>query len=170
MSKRESSFVENLATTCGEDLLRFLSRRVGSSADARDLAQEVYVRLLRLERKELIQNPQAYLYRVATNLLYEFQLQRRSMTANQQRWAIEPRESFDSISAERLADGAATQARLREVLGELSPKCRAVVVLHRRDGMTYDEIALELGISSSMVKKYLSAGLKHCRARLQAPE
>jgi RNA polymerase sigma-70 factor (ECF subfamily) len=41
-------------------------------------------------------------------------------------------------------------------------------VLHRRDGLTYDEIAERLNISASMVKKYLSAGIRHCREHLRS--
>jgi RNA polymerase sigma factor (sigma-70 family) len=53
------------------------------------------------------------------------------------------------------------------VLDTLSPKCRAVLILHRREGMTYDEIGKKIGISSSMVKKYLIKGLQTCRAALK---
>ena len=65
------------------------------------------------------------------------------------------------------AEALAIAGRLHAVLAELTPKCRAVLVMHRRDGMTYDEIAKALGISPSMVKKYLSVGIKHCSGRLQ---
>ena len=159
-------FVDDVAQAYGADLLRFLQRRAPTPADARDLAQETYVRLLRLERHDLIQNPQAYLYRIAANLLYEFGLKRRSAAEGLRRWAGETSDDREGISLERQADSAALQKRVQEVLSELSPKCRAVLVLHRRDGLTYDEIGERLGVSSSMVKKYLSAGLKHCRARL----
>ena len=56
--------------------------------------------------------------------------------------------------------------RLREVLGELSPKCRAAVELAYWHELSYEEIALRLGISAHMVKKYLSQGLVHCRRRM----
>jgi RNA polymerase sigma factor (sigma-70 family) len=52
------------------------------------------------------------------------------------------------------------------VLGELSAKCRAVLIMHRRDGMTCDEIGERLNISRSMVKRYLANGLRHCCERL----
>ncbi|MEQ1771522.1 MAG: sigma-70 family RNA polymerase sigma factor [Devosia sp.] len=170
MNRTANSYIEQLAADHGGDLLRYLSRRVRTAADARDLTQEVYVRLLRLERKDLIQNPQAYLYRVAANLLHEFELRRRSDLDGLRRWAAEPAERADGVGLDRLADNVAIGRELHKVLAELSPKCRAVVILHRRDGMTYDEIAAVLGISSSMVKKYLLAGLKHCRARLRVRE
>ena len=70
--------VEGLAQGCGSDLVRFIARRLRSVSDARDVAHEAYVRLLRVKRKDLIRDPQAYLYRIAINILYEFELQKKA--------------------------------------------------------------------------------------------
>jgi RNA polymerase sigma-70 factor (ECF subfamily) len=157
--------VEGLANDYGLDLIRFISKRVRTVADARDLAQEAYVRLLRMERKDLIRHPRAYLYRIAANILYEFELKRKADVAGLARWT-EEQQLDGGGCADSDAEDPALRSRLDSVLGELSPKCRAVLILHRRDGMTYDEIGTRIGISPSMVKKYLSQGLRHCRERL----
>src|SRR5215469_18603185 len=73
-----SRLVEGLAQGCGSDLVRFIARRLRSVSDARDVAHEAYVRLLRVKRKDLIRDPQAYLYRIAINILYEFELQKKA--------------------------------------------------------------------------------------------
>jgi RNA polymerase sigma factor (sigma-70 family) len=160
--------VERLAKDHGKDLLRFISRRVRTAADARDLAQEAYVRLLRLERKDLIRDPLPYLYRIAANVLYEFELKRREDVRGLMRWSAEHRIRSQALPAGGEAETLALQDRLESVLRQLSPTCRAVLILHRREGMTYDEIAERIGISPSMVKKYLSQGLQHCREQLKA--
>jgi RNA polymerase sigma factor (sigma-70 family) len=158
--------VEGLANDYGLDLIRFISKRVRTVADARDLAQEAYVRLLRMERKDLIRHPRAYLYRIAANILYEFELKRKADVAGLARWSEEQQLDGGGGYADSDAEDPALRSRLDSVLGELSPKCRAVLILHRRDGMTYEEIGTRIGISPSMVKKYLSQGLRHCRERL----
>ena len=80
VGKFESArFVESLAAEYGRDLLRFIARRARSSADAGDIAQETYVRLLRFDRKDLIRDPRPYLYRIAANVLYEAELKRRGL-------------------------------------------------------------------------------------------
>jgi RNA polymerase sigma-70 factor (ECF subfamily) len=158
--------VEGLANDSGSDLIRFIVRRVRTREDARDLAQEVYVRLLRVERKELIRHPRAYLYRVAANVLYEFELKRKADSLGFSRWSDEQRSDGGGGYGEVEAEDPALRSRLEGVLAELSPKCRAVLILHRRDGMTYDEIGAKIGISAGMVKKYLQQGLRHCRERL----
>jgi RNA polymerase sigma factor (sigma-70 family) len=56
--------------------------------------------------------------------------------------------------------------RLREVLQQLPPKCQAAVTMQYWHGMRYEDIAQQLGVSTNMVKKYLSQGLVHCRRRM----
>jgi RNA polymerase sigma-70 factor (ECF subfamily) len=56
--------------------------------------------------------------------------------------------------------------KLDRALSKLSPKCRAAFVLHRREGLTYAEVAEKLGVSSSMVKKYLATALAQCHRHL----
>jgi RNA polymerase sigma factor (sigma-70 family) len=55
---------------------------------------------------------------------------------------------------------------LQRALEELSPKARATFMLHRRDGLSFDEIAARLETSRPMVKKYLMKALLHLRLRL----
>jgi RNA polymerase sigma-70 factor (ECF subfamily) len=56
--------------------------------------------------------------------------------------------------------------RLRDVLAQLPPKCRAAVYMKYRHGMSYQEIAEKLGVSDHMVQKYLGQALAHCRRRM----
>jgi RNA polymerase sigma-70 factor (ECF subfamily) len=158
--------VEGLAQGCGNDLVRFIARRLRSVVDARDLAHEAYVRLLRVKRRDLIRDPQAYLYRIAANILYEFELKRKADAVGLTRCAEYQLADADFGHLERDVDALLARTRIEAVLGELSPRCRAVVILYRRDGMTYKEIADRIGISTSMVKKYLARGLRHCREHL----
>lgn len=160
------SFVVALATEHGHDLVRFIAKRMRSSVDAYDIAQETYLRLLRLDRKDLIRDPRPYLYRIAANLLYEAELRRRADATGMAQLASEAAdaEAGYEASAPEISE---LQEQLAHALQGLSPKCRAVLLLHRREQMTYDEIGAVLGISSSMVKKYLAQGLKHCRDKLQ---
>ena len=144
-------------------LLGFLCARLANEQDAQELAQEAYLRLLRASDAKLIRDPVAYLFRIARNLLYEW------YTSSPP--PAEPLHEFElvdeGLTVEDRAEISQHMDRLEEVLRHLSPKCRAVILMHRRDGMTYDEIAARLEISSSMVKKYLSQGLARCRVGLR---
>jgi RNA polymerase sigma factor (sigma-70 family) len=66
-----------------------------------------------------------------------------------------------------------TQQQLAELQGalqQLSPKAQAVLLLHRRDGYSLEEIGKQLGFSRAMAAKYLSKALLHCRQRLLVKE
>jgi RNA polymerase sigma-19 factor, ECF subfamily len=54
--------------------------------------------------------------------------------------------------------------RLSKALDGMTPMSRAVILLHRRDGLTYEQIATHVGISVGMVAKYLAKGLLACQA------
>lgn len=144
-------------------LLRFMGARLANERDAEELTQEAYVRLLRASNSRLIDDPVAYLFRIARNLLHEWYASRPPPNE-----PLEEHELRDAgLSVEDLAHISQQMDRLEDVLNHLAPKCRAAIVMHRRDGMTYDEIAAELGVSSSMVKKYLSQGLARCRTSMR---
>ena len=66
--------VADWAKRWNSGLTRFLRRKVPNQIDAEDLAQEVYVRLLRMESLEQINEPQAYVYRIASNVASEWRL------------------------------------------------------------------------------------------------
>lgn len=147
----------------GARVLRYLRSRLANEADAQDLAQEAYFRLLRVRDPKLIQDPVAYLFRIARNLIHELYT---SLPPESE--SLDDADFPDSgMTIEAMADSRQQLDRLEAVLEHLPPKCRAAIVMHRRDGMTYDEIAEALGVSPTMVKKYLSQGLARCRARLR---
>jgi RNA polymerase sigma factor (sigma-70 family) len=143
----------------------FLMRRLRSAQNAQDLAQEAYLRLLRLDRGALIRKPQAYLYRIASNLVYEFKLRERNEPVTFDSEALEhaaefPAELPHTDDSERLIQAQ----QLEAMLSQLPPLYRAVFVLRKRDGLSYSEIARALQISVHTVKKYLARAVAQCRA------
>jgi RNA polymerase sigma-70 factor (ECF subfamily) len=167
MPETKKTLVERLFSEHGGALQAFLFRRVRKHPDAAELAQEVYVRMLRVPDMESVRNPEAYLYTVASNLAKEH--------ARHERRDGDVVNVDDPLVQEQLAelpsyagqlDAQERIKRLREVLHQLSPKCQAAVVLQYWHGLSYEEIGLRLGVSTNMVKKYLSQALVHCRRRM----
>jgi RNA polymerase sigma-70 factor (ECF subfamily) len=167
MTQSAKHLVERLFTEQYAALLAFFYRRTRTRSDAPDLAQEVYLRMLRVNDVQAIQSPQRYLFTVASNLLKENAvLQRRRGTQvevdeSSDEWQLQELPNFDGD-----LDTAQRVKRLRVVLEQLSPKCRAAVVMQYRLGLSYQEIADRLEVSPHMVKKYLSQALVHCRGRM----
>ena len=170
--------MEGAARSCVERLYRehasaleaFLYRRTGNHADAIELAQETYVRMLQIKSIDAIRNPKAYMFSVAANLAAEHATRqgRARATLDISNPVLEAELSHDPSFAEQI-DEAASAVRLDEVLAELPARCRAAFWLQIGHGMSYEEIARHLGVSKETVKKDLSKVIQHCRQRLEPP-
>lgn len=167
MADPKKGLVERLFAEHGRALQAFFYRRIRTKSDAPDLAQEVYVRMLRVSDMAAIRNPELYLYTVANNLVKEH--------AVLDRWRASSVDLDEATVQQQLGelpvfdgqlDTTQRVTRLRTVLAQLPPKCRAAVVLYYRHDLSYQEIADRLGVSSHMVKKYLAQALGHCRRRM----
>lgn len=147
-------------------LRSYFARRVDSAAEVDDLTQETLARMLASSPASGMQNPIAYLFRIAANLLADRgrggnRIQRRALPlTDDDLVAIPP----DQEHARRHAD---LRAAYSAALDELPPRCRRAFVLRRHEEATTPEIAAELGISHRMVQKYLSQALAHLHARLR---
>jgi RNA polymerase sigma-70 factor (ECF subfamily) len=167
MSAPKKRFLEKLFAEHGGALQRYIYRRVRTKSDAPDLAQEVYARMLRVSDTEAIRNPQLYLYTVASNLVKEHAVRQLPL--------ITGAELDETTVADRLGELPALDSqlessqmveRLGTVLEQLPSRWRTALILQHRYGLTYQEIAERLGVSSNMVKKYLAQGLAQCRRRM----
>jgi RNA polymerase sigma-70 factor (ECF subfamily) len=131
-------FVEGLAATHGSQLVRFFVSRLRDATEAHDLAQEVFLRLLRLERPDLVRQPEAYLFTVAANIVRETALKRsaRPLQVTLEDTPNEQLNNADFFTANSPEESAQQQTRILELertLATLSPKARAALIWHRRD-------------------------------------
>jgi RNA polymerase sigma factor (sigma-70 family) len=158
------SFVSNIAARYGDKLRRFLSQRLRNVADAPDLAQEVFLRLLRVEHHETIRSPEAYLFTVASHVLHQHTLH-QSMTPVM----VDISELFSELQLTSNDDPAARVdiaqriEHLEHSLKQLPPKISTTLMLHRFAGFSIEEIGQQLGVSRPTAKKYLARALTHCR-------
>ncbi len=161
------ALVERLSADYSQTLRQFLQRRVSGLQVVEDLLQEVFLRMLRLPPEREIQNPEGYMFTIADNLTKEhLRMSSRCAVLDVDDPLIQSRLAQQRDFGHEL-DETQRVRRLREVLGQLSPKCQAVVALRYWKGQSYEEIGGQLGISANMVKKYLRQALLHCRRRMQ---
>jgi RNA polymerase sigma factor (sigma-70 family) len=166
MAGDRHTFAATLASRYSRRLKQFFSARVRNRADAADLAQEVYLRLLRIENTESIRSPESYLFTIASHTLHQYTLRRT---------AAPEAVDIDEISAELQAgdlDDPAVQAetnlridRLRRALAQLPPMEQAALLMHRFAGYSIEEIGKQLGVARPTAKKYLAKALVHCRGQ-----
>ncbi len=161
------SLVERLFSEHRGGLQAFFRRRIRSKTEAADLAQEVYLRMLRISNQEAIRNPVLYLYTVANNLVKEHAVLERRQASGIDIDEVTSHEQLEVLPAfEGELDAAARAARLRMVLKQLTPKCQAAVLLRFAHGLSYREVAARLGVSPQMARKYVVQALSHCRRRM----
>ena len=149
-------------------LIAFLSSRLDSMAEAQEVAQEAYVRLLRLEHPEQVGFLRAYLFRIASNLAIN-RLRARSVRAD----AAEDElfeEWLDTPAPERRALAVDQLRLVREALRELPRKTSAAFVMHAIEGKGFDAIARTMKLTERMVRYHVARAMAHCRAHLDAQE
>jgi RNA polymerase sigma factor (sigma-70 family) len=150
-------------------LVGYLTTRLRSEQEAKDVAQEAYVRLLQLQEPGTPSLLRAYLFKIATNLAID-RLRHRSV----QHRAEEQPELFEDLTTTRSdMDDPAKQALARErtdqllgYLRELPTKCQQVFNLHRLEGVSQREVAVRLDFSERMVRRYVTYAMVYCRLRL----
>jgi RNA polymerase sigma factor (sigma-70 family) len=156
-----------------EELKRFFAARFGSTEQAEDLIQELYLKVSGLAPGQPVQNPGGYLYRLAMNLMIDQVRQRQRAVTRDSAW----RQAHNlNVGGEDVADmpdmeDALTARRrlaaLIDSLNTLPTKTQQVFRLHKFEGLTHAQTAARLGISQRSVEKHVSAALKALLARME---
>jgi RNA polymerase sigma-70 factor (ECF subfamily) len=128
--------------------------------------------MLRIDEKDsnAIVDPRAYLFTVASNLVKEHAMLQKRQIQGVDIEQVLPVLEAPQGSAEDEAERAFRRRRLSLALNRLPPRCRAVLLMQHRDGMSYEEIARSFGVSTHMVKKYVVTALALCRSDLAGKE
>ncbi len=151
-------------------LKRFLTRFFSDSQDIEDVAQEAYLRAYVAEQQKEIEQPKAYLFRIARNLALT------QLTKKSEKITDYLEESGASVVIEC---GAAADSEVEaeeslglycEAVAALPEKCRQVFLLRKVHGLAHKEIAQRMSLSVSSVEKYLLRGILECKAFVQEHE
>jgi RNA polymerase sigma factor (sigma-70 family) len=136
-----------------KQLHRYLSRRLTQRQDAEDLAQEVYLRLLRLDAAKRVHKPVAYIFGIASHVVADFKSDTR-----QGHEPLEDRDEPDdrASSPDDLADRLNLQQQLERAFARLPLTHARVLIAHKHRGLSYEEVAVELGLSVHTVEKYVT--------------
>jgi len=166
-AKRGHGGAEQWAAVYADDLQRFLAKRRLVESDIKDVCQEVFLRLLRFNRGEVIHNPLAYLFRVAANVAHDFKLRRPPWTSLESETVEEAALGTDaSDGPESIADATYRRKFLQRVMAELPPLPRAAIALQYHEGLSYDEIAERLGVTPRVVKRAMARAFALMREAL----
>jgi len=154
------------------DILHFLRKRTDNASDAADMTQDVFTQWLGYRDKSRVEQPRAFLFQVARNLLRDHWRRQkvRHSVMDEQSDAAEEHRPSEAPCSDPMAGAQRLQRleQLKIVLAELSPRRREALMLHRFEGLSQAQISERMGISVSMVEKHIAAALLYCKQRLDS--
>lgn len=165
--RAEEDLIRNLFVRYSELLRSYIRRRVDNEADAAELVQEVWLRLMHhTASARLRESPESYLYRTASNLIRD-QHRRRIARCADQHVPLDD-DLIDGVRNDPELCIAARQLSmaLEQAIGELSPKMREVFLLRLFAELSYREIQARTRIPLRSIERYMSQAMQYCGARL----
>ena len=166
MFEFSTALIAEMLSKHRQELQRFLLRRTGCPETAQDILQMLYLRLHGYRSEQVIENPRAFLFRVATNLASDHQ--RSQERRPDVPLADDDLENIPQTAPEPEAIVLSQQqlALLKQAVSELPPKCREVFMLCKFEQYSYPQVAKLLGISESAVNKHMIKALEYCKRRV----
>lgn len=145
----------------------FLSKFMITSQDIDDISQEAFLRAFHEEKKRKIDQPKAFIFRIAQNLVFsKFNRKSRKITDY-----IEDFQHSDVLETPSLEDEVMAQQKLGvycEAIATLPEQCRRVVLMKKIYGMSHKEISERLGISISTIEKHMAKGMRQASSIIEA--
>lgn len=168
MKQDSSNFFQLFFQQNYDSLVRFLALKVNNSEEAQDLAQDAFYNVMKVENAQELEHARAYLFQTAANLaLNRIRKQKRHESYTRDlASAANPERDGMIASPERAAAARQQLEKVEKALNDLPKKCRRAFLLHRSGHMTYQQIAVEMGVSVSTVEKYMISALEHCRKKI----
>ena len=158
------SGVERLFREHNRALVGFLAARLGSEQEAREVAQEAYVRLLRLDQPTASSFLRAHLFHIAANLAID-RLRQRALHARTplndlfHDLLFTPTPEHQALAAEEIDV-------MRRALRELPAKSARIFTLYMLVGRDVHSIAREMHMPERSVRWHVQQAFEYCRAKL----
>ncbi|HWX26403.1 MAG TPA: sigma-70 family RNA polymerase sigma factor [Steroidobacteraceae bacterium] len=166
---RRDSGIDVLYARHWSELCHYIKKHFGAGPpDPEDVVQETFIKYAAIEDRETIDNPRAYLFRTAHNVLVDERRKlavRRAMPGD---GAAAPMS--DDRTPERVLVGQERLQVLRRTLRAMPEARRRSFLLNRLQGLSAAAIARKTGYSESAVKKHISLALADLEAAVTDAE
>ena len=148
-------------------LKAWLNSRYSEQIDVDDLIQEALIRVLRAREEGDLKSPKAFFFAVARNLALDH-IRRSKVVFNESIFYREAMGLFDEAeSIEETVSRNQELEILTDAIQALPERCRRVFTLSKVYGMTYNQIAEEMGITFNTVSAQVAIGLSKCGAYMR---
>ena len=153
----DAATLDTLYRRQSPSLLRSLVRRRLSRDDALDVVQEVFAKLARLGGLVGVARPEAYVDRMASNVVRD-----RARASARQRadlHVVADERELPAPDPHAQLEARDTLRRLEAAMLKLKPRTRQIFMAHRLDGLSYAEIADRTGLSVKGVEKQMGKAI-----------
>lgn len=142
------------------DYRAYARKLTGDEADAEDLVQEAYAKVLGLADWRQIEAPERFVFTIIRNLAFE-RFRRAKVVGIRQIGVLEM-DSLPDPAPDAYAAASARQELdiVLAALQTLPAQCRKVLVLRKMHALSPGEIAVRMNLSVSTVEKHLAKGLR----------
>ena len=164
MSKMKALLIETYYTEHRDELLAFVSSRLGGSVESEDIVQNIFVRLLTTDKMITEVTLPALVYTMARNLITDYYRRRHTYEEFEHfiKGSSEEDDSMESvISAKELME------LLERGLAKVPENCHEIYRLHIYGGMKVSEISQALGEGYKSVEHRLGSARKAVRQYLR---
>lgn len=147
-------------------LVGLLVTRLKNEQEAKEVAQEAYVKVLQLEPgRGAVSYLRSYLFKVAENLAIDRLRQRHSRAQLDRLDSID--DFFEEPRAERAAIAEQQLLLMKQFVAELPETCREVFRLHKLADRPIADVAATLGLQERMVRRHLRRALVYISLRCE---
>ncbi|MBS0421413.1 MAG: RNA polymerase sigma factor [Proteobacteria bacterium] len=148
----------------GSVLHRYLLQQLRNQDDARDLAQEAYMRYLQVPDMSAVRDPGAYLFRIALNLISEWRLRRDRSAVTYDSELTDKVALYAADNAPDVFEQAASSERLQSILEQIPVTYRRALLMSKCEGLSNVEIAKRINVTPETVVRYLARAVAFARA------
>jgi RNA polymerase sigma-70 factor (ECF subfamily) len=145
-------------------LVNFLMSRLRNEDEAKEVAQEAYVRLLQLDEPVTTSILRWYLFKIAKDLAIDRHRQRAT------RGRLDRLGIFEDLDVSSPTESSAIASdqlvAFQSALKELPAKCQQAFIMHRFLDLAIVEVAERMGLTDRMVRKHVHRTLVYCRLRM----
>lgn len=168
-TNNNDDYVRDIYLQHRDELCRYITNKCGVKfSEAEDIVQSAFMRFVGMESPGSVENPRAFLYTTSYNIAID--LKRHSQVQQRYSQAVvdNDAEIVEALGPEREVESKQRLSIISRALWGMPKKRRQLLMMSRFDGLSYAEIARQVGLSETVVRKHISNALADCHKALQA--
>jgi len=168
-NKNKDTFVMKVYSNHRQELCAYIISKFGvDPSDAEDIVQSAFAKFAELDDVMSVENPRAFLFKACSNIAIDIKRHNKVRYGYSSEVSELEEEATDSVGPERENESRQRLGIIAKVMWAMPSKRRQLLMMSRFDGLSYAEIARQVGLSETVVRKHIAKALEDCRKALKA--